>query len=336
MNHQLIHVFLKISRYSFLLIFIGLFSSKLNAQSTCTKKFSPWYEYDYNRTFFDLGTFTTHVNGEAIRDFDISDSRLYGLKGVDSSNKESRFRVPLKNAPRELNLCGIAFGFRTMRGPAMLNTAFHIYYAGHQTGNININLTQICYQVSPVIWTQSKFRILSNFEFGTIINSIKVKNMQALQGYHDYLDDKKFVLKNGDWLKIKSSDMNLQLGMTFQYALSKNTYLFTSATYNVFLSSSLDTKVYSSSGRSNRITTDSAEVMTTDTKSTMRYHSQPQYKTGSWIITIGFSFYLWNDKEYRDKKAQSPVNSEQKPDNTVDPPRCKCCGKVLPADTKTK
>lgn len=330
MNHAIVNSNLKCQGYWLIGLFALMSAFKLNAQSDCQKKTNPWYEYDFNRIFFDLGTFTTHVNGVALRDFDISDSRLYGLKGVDSINKESRFRVPLGNAPRDLNLCGIAFGFRTMRGPAMLNTAFHIYYAGHKSGNLNINLTQICYQVSPVIWTQSRFRLLSNFELGTILNSIKVKNMQNLQGYHDYLDDKKFVLKNGDWLKLKSSDLNLQLGMTFQYALSKKTYLFASATYNVFLSSSTITNVYSSSSKNSKITMDSSEIMTTDPRSTMHYRGQPQYKTGSWIITVGFSFYLWNDKEYRDKKANSSVNDQQQPAKPNDPPRCKCCGKVLP------
>lgn len=261
--------------------------------------------------FFEIGYYSTQVKSIGTNDFDISDSKIYGLKALDSSSKESRYRVPLSSLPQSVFLQGFSLATRWnyskyVQGTLSIKAAF---------GKHGISTCQFATSVSPILVTYKRVRLLSEFAIGASSTSFDIYNMQPLQGYHPYFrGEDGFDVKPGDKLTITTSDKFFQAGITFQVALTRHTMFFANISKSFHISSGKMTVYSSTSGDDHKLKSGEEPIETANELKSEVSNPNPNYIRTYPVINIGFGFNIFDENP--------PVSKPVK--------RCSCCGQVIP------
>lgn len=261
--------------------------------------------------FFEFGYYSTQVKSIGMTDFDISDSKIYGLKALDSNSKESRYRVPLSTLPKTAFLQGFSLASRWNYSKSVQGT-LSIKAAWGQHG---ISTCQFATSVSPILFTYKRVRLLSEFAIGTSTTSFDIYNMQPMQGYHPYFrGEDGFDVKPGDKLTITTSDNFFQAGLTVQVALTKHTMVFANISRSYHLSSGKMSVYSSTSGDDHKLKSGEEPIETANELKSEVSNPNPNYIRTYPVINIGIGFNLFDDNPTQPK----PVK------------RCSCCGQVIP------
>lgn len=294
----------------FILVYVQAFSQTPAPACKALADRAPMFQ-PHHGGFFELGYYSTQVKSIGMNDFDISDSKIYGLKALDSNSKESRYRVPLSSLPKAAFLQGFSLASRWnysryIQGTLSIKAAF---------GTHGISTVQFATSVSPILFTYKRVRLLSEFSIGGSSTSFDVYNMQPLPGYHPYFrGEDGFDVKPGDKLTITTGDNFFQAGITFQVALTKYTMFFVNVSKSYHINSSKMTVYSSTSGDDHKLKSGEEPIETANELKSEVSNPAPNYIRTYPVINIGFGFNIFDEN----KPEPKPVK------------RCSCCGQVIP------
>lgn len=259
-------------------------------------------------SFMEFGAYSASVKVTGISDFDISDSKIYGLKALDTNNNESRYRIAIGGLyAQPVRIYGFTSKIKWNYG-RYLKGGVNFAAGGAQ----GITQTQFGTLFSPVLLTYRRFRLLSEFEFGFFKTRFDVEDLQPLPGYYKYFrGENGFDLQPGDYITISNSNRYFQGGLNFQYALGRSTLLFTTISGS-YSSQKGKMKIHNSSSK-NELIWGQEPVQVPNELSSGLSPNNISFKNTGLYLTLGISFNLYDNHR----------------NTTQEPRRCSCCGQIL-------